>query len=71
MGAKNLDLLVLLIKNWPNYLTSEFEEKIEVVDLGGFDEVEEDIILDVIDFEFPHKVDIYAEECIPDWDMHP
>ncbi len=69
MGAKNLDLLVLLIKNWPNYPTSGFEEKIGVVDLGGFDEVEEDI-LDVIDFGFPHEVDSHVEECIQDWDMY-
>jgi hypothetical protein len=68
LGAKNLDLLVLLIKNWPN--TSGFEEKIEVVHLGGFDEVEEHI-LDVIDFEFPHEVDGHVEECIQDWDMYP
>jgi hypothetical protein len=66
LGAKNLDLLVLLIKNWPNYLTSGFEEKIGVVDLGGFDEV-----LYVIDFEFPHEVDGHVEECIKNWDIYP
>jgi hypothetical protein len=60
----------LFFSSRPNYPTSGFEEKIGVVDLGGFDEVEEDI-LDVIDFEFLHEVDGHVEECIQDCDMYP
>ncbi len=47
---KNLDFLVFLIKNWPNDLTTRFDKKIGIVDLGGFGQVEEGI-LDVIVFE--------------------
>jgi hypothetical protein len=42
-----LDLLVLLIKNWSDGPTTNFEDKIGFVDLDGFGEVKEDI-LDVI-----------------------
>jgi hypothetical protein len=34
-----------------------------------FGAVEEDI-LDVIDFDFPEKVDDHLEECIQDWEMY-
>ncbi len=47
LGAKNLDLLVLLIKNWHDGPTTRFENKIGFVDFDGFGEVEENI-LDVI-----------------------
>ncbi len=50
--------------------TSGIEEKIGVVELGGFGDVEEDI-LDAIDFEFPHEVDGHVKECIQDWEMYP
>jgi D-lyxose ketol-isomerase len=48
IGAKNLDVLVLLIKNWHDDPTTN----IGFANLDRFNEVEEDI-LDVIDFEFP------------------
>ncbi len=63
LGAKNLDLLVLLIKNWLNDPTIRFYDKTSLANLDVFGEVEEDI-LDVIDFEFPNKVDDHLEECI-------
>jgi len=56
LGAKNLDFLVLGIKNLPDDPTTRFDDKASLVDLNMFGEVEEDI-LDVIDFEFPNKVD--------------
>jgi hypothetical protein len=55
LGAKNLDLLILLIKNWHDDLTPGFEDRIGLVDLDRFSEAKVNI-LDVIDFEFPHEV---------------
>jgi hypothetical protein len=55
IGAKNMDLLIFLIKNWLDDPTTGFEDMIGLVDLNGFGEVEEDI-LDIIDSKFPHEV---------------
>jgi hypothetical protein len=50
-GAKNLDLLVLLIKNWLDDPTTRFDDETSLANLDVFGEVEEDI-LDVIDLSF-------------------
>ncbi len=63
LGAKNLDLLVLLIKNWLDDPTTIFDDKASLVDLDVFGEVEEDILY-VIDSKFPNEVDDYLKECI-------
>jgi hypothetical protein len=60
-----LDLLVLLIENWPYDPTIGFDDKRSLADLDLFGEVEEDII-DVIDFEFLDEIDDHLEECIKD-----
>ncbi len=46
-----MDLIILLINNWHDDSTTNFEDRIGLVDLYGFGEVKEDI-LDFIDFEF-------------------
>ncbi len=56
LGAKNLDLVVLLIKNWLDDPTIMFDDKASLVDLDVFAEVEEDILY-VIDSKFPNEVD--------------
>jgi len=49
LGAKNLDLLVLLIKNLSNDSTIGFEDKGGLEDVNGFGEATKDI-LDVPSF---------------------
>jgi hypothetical protein len=70
LGAKNLDFLVSLIKNWLNDPTTRFDDKLCLANLDMFGEVEEDI-LDVLDSEFPNEVDEHLDECIQDWEMYP
>jgi hypothetical protein len=43
LGAKNLDLLVLLIKNWRDVLIVGFEDKRGFKYVDGFGEAKEDI----------------------------
>lgn len=61
LGGKNLDFIILLINNWHGDSTISFEDRIGLVDLYGFGEVEEDI-LDVIDFEFLCEVQVHVED---------
>jgi len=61
-GSKNLDLWVLLIKNWPNDLTIGFESKrgpLKSVD--EFGDAEEEI-LDLLNTEFLNEVEGYVED---------
>jgi hypothetical protein len=70
-GSKNLDLLVLLIKNWLNESIIGFEAKgrpLKSVDEFG-DTKEE--ILDLLDTEFVNEVEGYVEECVHNWDIFP
>ncbi len=61
LGGKNLDLINFLINNWHDDSTISFGDRIGLVDLHGFGEVEEDI-LDVIDFEFLCEVQVHVED---------
>ncbi len=66
-GSKNLDLLLLLIKNWPNDPIIGFEAKggpLKGVD--EFGDIEEEI-LNSLDTE----VEGYVEECVRNWDIFP
>lgn len=45
LGAKNLDLLILLIKNWPD------DPFVRLEDMGKFEELEEGL-LDVLALNF-------------------
>jgi len=57
LGPKNLDLLVLLIKNWPNDPTIGFEAKGRLLkNVDEFGEVDENI-LDLLDAKFPNEVE--------------
>ncbi len=70
-GSKNLDLLVLLIKNWPNDPIIGFEAKggsLKGVDAFGDTEEE---ILDLLYTEFLNEVEGYVEECVHNWDIFP
>jgi hypothetical protein len=58
-----LDLLVLLIKNWPNDPTTGFEAKKGPQDVDGFGEIEEEI-LGLLDAEFPNEIEDHVEECV-------
>ncbi len=62
-GLKNLDLLVLLIKNWHDDPTIGFEAKKGLQNVDEFREAEEEI-LDVLDVEFPDEVEDHVEECV-------
>jgi hypothetical protein len=65
-----LDLLVLLIKNWPNDPTIGFEAKKGPQDVDGFGETDEEI-LGLLDAEFPNEVEDHVKECVQNWDMYP
>ncbi len=57
LGPKKLDLLVLLIKNWPNDPTIGFEAKGRLLkNVDEFGEVDENI-LDLLDAKFPNEVE--------------
>ncbi len=60
---KNLDLLILLIKNWPNDPTIGFEVKKGPQDVDEFGEVEEEI-LNLLDVKFLDEVEDHVEECV-------
>jgi hypothetical protein len=68
--VKNLDLLILLIKNWPNNPCANVEgDRLQGVD--GFGEVEENL-LDVLDIDFPNEVGGYVEEDnVQNWELYP
>ncbi len=67
IGSKNLDLLVLLIKNWLNDPIADVQDKRYVDEFGEI----EGNILDVMDVEFMEEVDGHVEECVQNWDMYP
>jgi hypothetical protein len=52
--VKNLDLLILLIKNWPNNPCANVEDD-RLQGADGFGEVEENL-LDVLDMDFSNEV---------------
>jgi hypothetical protein len=68
--VKNLDLLILLIKNWPNNPCANVEDdRLQGVD--GFGEVEENL-LDVLDMDFPNEVGGHVEEDdVQNWELYP
>ncbi len=70
LGPKNVDLLVLLIKNWPNDPSIGFEAKKGPQDVDEFEEVEEKI-LDLLNVKFPNEVEDPVEDCVQNWDMYP
>ncbi len=66
LGLKNLDLLVLLIKNQHDDLTIAFEARSGPQDVDKFGKAKEEI-LDLLDVEFFDEV----EDHVEDWDMYP
>jgi hypothetical protein len=62
LGSNNLDLLVLLIRNWHDNPTIGFEAKKGSQDVNEFGEAEEEI-LDLLDAEFLDEVEGHVEEC--------
>ncbi len=58
-----MDLLILLIKNWPNDPTIGFEIKRGLQDVDEFGEVEEEI-LDLLDVKFFYEVEDHVKECV-------
>lgn len=70
IGVNNLDLLVLLIKNWFDNPCAKFEDDgPQNVDVFG--DVEGNL-LDVFDMEFPNEVGGYVEEeDVQNWELHP
>jgi len=70
-GSKNPNLLVLLIKNWPNDPTIGFEAQGEP--LKGVDEFgdAEEEILDLLDIENFNEVEGYVEDYVHNWDILP
>jgi hypothetical protein len=64
LGPKNLDLLVLLIKNWPNNPIVGFKAKERPwKNVDEFGEAEENI-LDLLDAKFSNEVKDYVKECV-------
>ncbi len=71
LSPKILNLLVLLIKNWPSDPLVGFEAQGgPSKDVDQFVEAEEEI-LDLLDAKFPNEVESYVEECVQSWDMFP
>jgi hypothetical protein len=63
-GRKNLELLVLLIKNWPNDPTVGFKAKGRLLkNVDEFGEAKEKL-LDLLDANFPNDVKDYVKECV-------
>jgi hypothetical protein len=58
-----LDLLVFLIKNWPDDPTIGFEVKKGPQDVDEFGKAEEEI-LDLLDAKFPDEVEDHVEHCV-------
>ncbi len=66
----NLDLLVLLIKNWLDNLCVNIEDD-GPQDVDVFGDVKENL-LNVLDMEFPNEVrDHVEEEDVQNWELHP
>ncbi len=58
----NLDILVLLIKNWLDDLTLCAEHKGGPKKVHGFGEDED--ILDVMDAKFSNELEDHVEDCV-------
>ncbi len=69
VGLKNLDLLVLLIKNWHDDPTIGFEAKSGPQDVDKFGKAKEEI-LDLLDAKFSNEVEDHVEDCVQNWDMY-
>jgi hypothetical protein len=68
--VKNLDLLIHLIKNWPNNLRVNVEDN-RPQGVDGFGEVEENL-LNVLDMDFPNEVGGHVEEDdVQNWELYP
>jgi hypothetical protein len=68
--VNNLDLLVLLIKNWLDNLCVNIEDD-GPQDVDVFGDVKENL-LNVLDMEFPNEVrDHVEEEDVQNWELHP
>ncbi len=68
---RSLNLLVVLVKSWPNNPTVGFEAQGgPSKDVDEFGEAEEEILI-LLDVEFPNEVEGYVEECVQNWDMFP
>jgi hypothetical protein len=65
-----LDLLVFLIKIWPNNPIIGSEAKKGPQNVDEFGEVMEEI-LDLLDAKFLDEVEDHVEECVHNWDMYP
>jgi hypothetical protein len=70
LRSKNVDLLVLPIKNWPNDPCIGFEVKKGPQDVDEFGEIEEEI-LDLLNVKFLNEVEDHVEDCVQHWDMYP
>jgi hypothetical protein len=71
LGPKNLDFLVLLIKNRLDDPTIRFKAKGKPLkDVDEFDDANEEI-LNLLDAKFANEVEGYVEECVQNWDMFP
>jgi hypothetical protein len=71
LDLKNLDLLVLLIKNWLDDPIVGFDAKGEPPkDVDDFGDTQEKI-LDLQDAKFFDEVDDCVEECVQNWNMFP
>jgi hypothetical protein len=70
-GPKNLDFLLLLIKNRPDDPIIKFEAKGgPLKDVDEFGDADEEI-LDLLNAKFANEVEGYVEECVQNWDMFP
>jgi hypothetical protein len=65
-----MDLLVLLVKNWPDDPSIGFEAKRVLEDVDEFGEAEEEI-LDLLNVKFPNEVEDHVYDCVQNWDMYP
>ncbi len=68
LDAKNLDFLVLLIKNWHYDPRVGIEEGPR--DMVHFGEVKENL-LDILDVKFIDTLGCHVKECSQDWEMFP
>ncbi len=69
VGLKNLDLLVLLIKNWHDDPTIGFQAKSGPQDVDKFGKAKEET-LDLLDVEFSNEVEDHVEDCVQNWNMY-
>jgi hypothetical protein len=71
LGPKNLNFLLLLIKNRFDDPTIRYEAKGRPLkDVDEFGDADEKI-LNLLDVEFGNEVEGYVEECVQNWDMFP